>query len=154
MARPALGDDLKEIGFTSPEAVAATFVAADGALARFIGDGPIVTDDRPRIEYFNLYVTDPMSYDDITGHREPMQKYLVGPLRDTAKLQAAQDVVTAIWREHEASAANRHGAARAALDAALDQQADNLYLRYLRVEQQRRAARVARSSSPTEALIQ
>ena len=50
MSAPQLRDDLAAIGFRSPVDVAVTFVAADRALSDFIGDGPIVTDDRPRIE--------------------------------------------------------------------------------------------------------
>ena len=132
MQSPGLRDDMAAIGFHSPEDLAATFVAAGPALKRLIDDGPIVTDDRPRIEYFNSYPIDPMSYDDITKHREPIDSYLTGPLADAAVLRAAEQVTHSIWREHEADAANRHDDARAFLEAALRPDPDNVYLRYLR----------------------
>ena len=50
MSVPALRTDLEAIGFRSPEDIVATFVAADGALAKFVGDVPLITDDRPRVE--------------------------------------------------------------------------------------------------------
>src|SRR3546814_3716643 len=49
------------------------------ALAGLVGDAPIVTDNHPRIEYFNFYPTDPMGYDEIADRREPVEKYLVAP---------------------------------------------------------------------------
>jgi spermidine synthase len=39
-------------GFGSPEDVAGAFVATRDELERFVGDGPILSDDRPFIEYY------------------------------------------------------------------------------------------------------
>ena len=144
MQLPGLRDDMAAIGFHSPEDLAATFVAAGRALEGFIGDGPIVTDDRPRIEYFNFYSIDPMRYNDITKHREPIDSYLTAPLADAAVLRTAEQVTHSIWSEHEAAAANRLYDARAFLETALRQDPDNAYLRYLRASHEQRDAGVKR----------
>jgi len=144
MQLPGLRDDMAAIGFHSPEDLAATFVAAGRALEGFIGDGPIVTDDRPRIEYFNFYSIDPMRYNDITKHREPIDSYLTAPLADAAVLRTAEQVTHSIWSEHEAAAANRLYDARAFLETALKQDPDNAYLRYLRALHEQRDAGVKR----------
>jgi len=144
MERSTVRDDLAAIGVRSPEDVAASFVAADGALRRFIGDGPIVTDDRPRIEYFNLYPIDPMGYDDITKHQERVDTYLTHPLRDAAALRKSETVVNAIWREHEAAAAGYFVQARAFLETGLESDPDNAYLQYLLATQKARDAEARR----------
>ena len=104
MRAPELRADLEAVGFRTAEDLAAIFVAADGALAALVGDVPIVTDDRPRIEYFNLYPTVRMTYEQIIGRREPVEKYLEPAPGDLAALQAARETVTLMWKEHEASA--------------------------------------------------
>ena len=146
MQSPGLRDDMAAIGFHTPEDLAATFVAAGPALQRFIGGGPIVTDDRPRIEYFNFYPIDFMDYDEITKSREPIDSYLSTPLADVARLRAAERVTESIWREHEAGAADRQAEARAFLETALRQDPDNAYLRYLRATHEQREATVKRPS--------
>jgi spermidine synthase len=55
MAEPAVAKDLAAIGLGSPEHLLATFVATDEALAAYLRDTPTLTDDRPRIEYYNLH---------------------------------------------------------------------------------------------------
>ena len=142
MQSPQLRDDMAGVGFHSAEDLAATFVAADRALSAFMGDGPIVTDNRPRIEYFNLYAVDAMGYDEVMKHLEPIDKYLAEPLTDGTTLRTAEKVVRAIWREHEATFANRPAEARGFLDAALKEAPDNAYLRYLRVTHEKRGAAV------------
>jgi hypothetical protein len=94
-----------------------------------------------------------MSYDDITKHREPIDSYLTGPLADAARLRAAEQVMTSIWREHEAAAANRFDDARVFLETALSQDPDNAYLRFLRASHEQRDARFKRSSSPSAGSI-
>ena len=135
MSAPGLRADLDAIGFRSPEDLAATFVAADGVLARLVGDVPIVTDDRPRIEYFNRYPRARMTYDRITAGRESIAPYLTDPPRDPAALALATEVVTLIWREHEASATGRWRDAERFLQQALARDPGNLYLLYLREAQ-------------------
>jgi len=136
MSAPPLRTDMEAIGFGSPEGLAATFVAADRALAGLVGDGPVVTDDHPRIEYFNFYPTDRMDYDEIVDRREPVEKYLVAPPGDPVALRAATEVITLIWREHETSAAGRRDEARLLIQRALTYDPENPYLRYVRAAQE------------------
>jgi hypothetical protein len=49
---PAARQALKDASFDDPESVAAAFVATREEIERFVGDGPILTDDRPIVEYF------------------------------------------------------------------------------------------------------
>ncbi len=51
-ASPRAREALASAGFDSPEAAAAAFVATREELEAYVGDGPILTDDRPVIEYF------------------------------------------------------------------------------------------------------
>jgi predicted membrane-bound spermidine synthase len=135
MSAPPLRTDMEAIGFGSPEELAATFVAADRALAGLVGDGPLVTDDHPRIEYFNRYPAQQMDYDEIVDRREPVEKYFVAPPGDPGALRAATEVVTLIWREHETSASDRRDEARLLIQRALTYDPENPYLRYVRAAQ-------------------
>jgi spermidine synthase len=132
MGVSTVGEDMAALGFRSPEDLAASFVAADEALGRLIGDGPTVTDNRPRIEYFNLYPVDPMGYDHITRYQEPIEKYLVAPPIYAARLRTAKTVQNDIWREHESEAAGRLDDARTFTRDGLRNDPENAYLRYLR----------------------
>jgi len=49
--QPGVSAALREVGVESPAALLATFVCDRAGLARYAGDAPAVTDDRPRIEY-------------------------------------------------------------------------------------------------------
>ena len=40
------------IGLSSPDSVLALYTAGDAALRRYVGDGPVVSDDHPYIEFF------------------------------------------------------------------------------------------------------
>lgn len=51
MAQPRLRQALADVGVGSPAALLATWVTDREGLARFAGDAPPVTDDRPAIEY-------------------------------------------------------------------------------------------------------
>jgi spermidine synthase len=134
MSAPALRTDLDAIGFRSPEDIVSTFVAADGALAKFVGDVPLITDDRPQIEYFNRYASSRMSVAQITEAREPVAPYLTAGV-DTARLSAARELTTWIWEEHEASATGRWPEAQLALERSLARDPGNQYLAYLRAAQ-------------------
>ncbi|MGO4842031.1 spermidine synthase, partial [Rhizobiaceae sp. 2RAB30] len=48
---PAVRQALTEVGITSPAALLATWITDREGLAKFAGDAPPVTDDRPTIEY-------------------------------------------------------------------------------------------------------
>lgn len=132
MREPAVRTDLEAIGFHSPEDLAGTFVAGDAALARFVGDGPQVTDDRPRIEYFNFYPSVQLSYDDIIAHREGLEKYLTSAPSNPATMESARNVMALIWREHEASVAGRRDEMTRLLRQALSYEPTNSYLISLR----------------------
>jgi spermidine synthase len=49
---PGRAEGLRELGAASFDALLGAFVAGPRELARFVGDGPILTDDRPLTEYF------------------------------------------------------------------------------------------------------
>jgi spermidine synthase len=51
-AVPGLQPSLNAAGFTDPAALLAHYVAGPDHLRRFVGNGPILTDDRPLLEYF------------------------------------------------------------------------------------------------------
>ena len=138
MAEPAVAKDLTAIGISSPEHLLATFVAADETLAAFLGDAPSLTDDRPRIEYYNFYPMDPIRVADLKRLREPVERYLtIGPSEDR-QLDEARKVVDGIWDEHEATVDGNTTAARLALSTALALEPNNQYLRFL--ERKQRAA--------------
>lgn len=137
MREPALRTDLEAIGFQSPEALAGTFVAGDATLARFVGDGPQVTDDRPRIEYFNFYPNIPINYDEIIAHREGIERYLTSAPPNPATLDSARNIMTLIWREHEAAAGGHRDEMNHLLRQALSYDPANSYLLSLRTMHER-----------------
>src|SRR4029078_13301196 len=85
----------------------------DGALAKFVGDVPLITDDRPRVEYFNRYASSRMSVAEITAAPESVEPYLSG---SAGNLSTARELITSIWQEHEASATGRWADAQLILD--------------------------------------
>jgi spermidine synthase len=54
---------LGTIGITSFDSLTALFSAGPRALREFVGDGPLLTDDRPRLEYYGGSETDARSID-------------------------------------------------------------------------------------------
>jgi spermidine synthase len=52
LADPATRSSLQEVGLGSVESLLASYTAGPDELRRFVGAGPVLTDDRPRIEYF------------------------------------------------------------------------------------------------------
>jgi spermidine synthase len=48
---------MKSVGFEDPNAAARWFVATRDEIEAFVGPGPILTDDRPQIEYFRSLPT-------------------------------------------------------------------------------------------------
>jgi spermidine synthase len=135
MSEHAVADDLTAIGIESPEDLLATFVAADEALAAYVEDAPTLADDRPRIEYYNLYPVQPIHVAELKRLREPVERYLTGSSSEGRKLDMARTVAEAIWDEHEATADGDAATARLALSAALQLEPDNTYLRFLERKQ-------------------
>ncbi|HEV2186450.1 MAG TPA: fused MFS/spermidine synthase [Stellaceae bacterium] len=131
MSQPGVADDLTAVGLRSPEDLLATFVAADAALADYVRDIPSLTDDRPRIEYYNWYPLQPIRVGELKQIRERVERYLTAGSLPDPRLDAARDVVDAIWDEHEATADGDMAAARSALSVALKLEPDNEYLRFL-----------------------
>ena len=140
MSAPAVAEDLAAIGLRSPEDLLATFVAADDALAAYLDDTPSLTDDRPRIEYYNFYPATPILVEDLKRLREPVERYLATRSSEDQQLEVARNVVDAIWEEHEATAYGNLAAARSALGVALKLEPNNLYLRFLDRKQRAMAA--------------
>jgi len=131
MAEPTVSRDLAEIGIDTPEDLLATLIAADDALTAFLGDVPSVTDDRPRLEYHNLYPSRTITVEELDGLREPVDAYLTQPVDDPAALQQARRVVSDIWYSHEAFFADDLATARRHLDRALAAEPNDTYLKFL-----------------------
>jgi spermidine synthase len=131
LAEPRVRGDLAEYGLGEPEQLLGTFLAADADLARFVGPVPVVTDDRPRIEYFNFYPPRVIRYDDILPYRRPVEAHLTRP-PDAARLEACREVATHIWYSYELKRDRQFDAVRDRLERALRLDPGNPYLRYLR----------------------
>jgi spermidine synthase len=131
MSAPGVAEDLTAIGLRSPEHLLATFVAADEKLAAYLNDTPSLTDDRPRIEYYNLYPVEPVRVEDLKRLHEHVEPYLIFSSPEDKQLDTARNVVEAIWDEHEATAYGDVIAARSALSVALQWEPNNQYLRFL-----------------------
>jgi len=134
MAAPALQADLKAYGMGRPEQVLATFVAADDDLVPFVGDAPLVTDDRPRIEYYHWYPRTPMRYEEVLRHRRPVEAHLNKPWPAPAALETARQVTMHLWLSHERQQDKNLAAARDHVEQALGMDPENQYLLYLRAE--------------------
>ena len=131
MSQPAVAEDLTANGLRSPEDFLATFIAADAKLAAFVGDVPTLTDDRPRLEYYNWYPLSSISVDELKRLREPVENYLADKSVDEARLDTARTVANAILDEHQATAEGDRSAADAAVRLALKLAPDNSYVDFL-----------------------
>jgi spermidine synthase len=135
MSMAKVAKDLDEIGIRSPEHFLGTFVAADQALSAYVSDVPTITDDLPRIEYYNFYPPSSISMSEIRSLRESIEPRLVAKSLQSDKVEAARKVVDAIWDEHEAAARDDLAGARAALEMALRLEPENQYLLFLERKQ-------------------
>ncbi|HXX51966.1 MAG TPA: fused MFS/spermidine synthase, partial [Xanthobacteraceae bacterium] len=131
MSAPAVADDLTAVGLRSPEDLLATFVAADETLAAYLGDTPSLTDDRPRIEYYNWYPIKPIRVKELEGIRQDVERYFAVSSSKDRQLDVARSVIESIWDEHEATAHGDVNAAQSALSVALKLEPNNAYLRFL-----------------------
>ena len=101
MARPVIQSDMTEYGLGEPEQLLATFVAAEKNLRRMIGDAPTLTDDRPRIEYFNFYPRRVMRFADVTPFSEPLTPYLTSRPVNPERFATQRAIVENIWSAFE-----------------------------------------------------
>jgi spermidine synthase len=131
MSQPMVADDLRETGLRSPEDLLATFVAADERLAGFVRNSPNLTDDRPRIEYYNWYPVGPVRVDELKRLREPVEGYITDNSVNEARLDTARLVANAILDEHKATADGDMSAARKALSVAMKLEPGNSYVDFL-----------------------
>jgi spermidine synthase len=127
--------DLLAYGLGEPEQLLATFVTADAGLTDYVGSAPSVTDNQPRIEYFNLYTPKAeIRFSDILRHRQPVEKYLARPPTDRALLDRSEQVIEGIWCHYESLRFGWFQAGDVCLNNALELDPQNAYLRYLRQE--------------------
>ena len=78
---PTARQALREAGFERPEDLAAAFVATREEIEAFVGPGPILSDDRPMIEYFRSIPS--------RGQGDPPEIYENGSFsRDPSKIMA------------------------------------------------------------------
>ncbi|MCH8046618.1 MAG: fused MFS/spermidine synthase [Planctomycetes bacterium] len=132
MAHPELHEDLAAYALGRPEELLATFFAADDDLARFVGDVPSVTDNRPRVEYFNLYNRQQLRYDEMIKHRTPIDRYLTkNETLDRDLLRRSVDLHTEVLFAHELRADHEYDRARERLRRAITLDPGNPYVRYL-----------------------
>ena len=72
IARSGLADTLSSIGFGGADQMAADYAASPSDLRRFLGPGPILTDDRPLLEYYLSLPAGDRSVD-LSRLREPRE---------------------------------------------------------------------------------
>jgi predicted membrane-bound spermidine synthase len=130
MAAPEIAPHLAAVGIDSVEDLLATFVAADGDLAPFLRDAPSVTDDRPRIEYFNLYPPGDIAYAEVRRGRRSIADHLSSPV-DRARLDRSIAVVDAIGEARDAAAAKDWAEAARVARAGLALDPGNPYLAFV-----------------------
>ena len=74
LADPEIGPVLRAAGLTSFAALLALYAAGPDDLKRFVGDGPVLSDDRPLVEYFRSL---PGGEDvDLTGLRGDVRQHV------------------------------------------------------------------------------
>lgn len=130
-ADPGVRADLAAIGLADPEQLLATFLCADADLAGFVADAPLVTDNRPRIEYFNFYPSKIARFDDVLPYRQRIERYLTCPPTNPAALEQQRQVITHFWFNHDCLAENRLPEALRHAQAALRLDPSNRYAQYL-----------------------
>ena len=131
MRHPGVAADMAGYGMAEPEQLLATFVAGREKLLDFVAGAPMLTDDWPRIEYFNFYPRGILTFDEILRHREPVEQYLTTAPTDPARLRRAHEVTEHIWYGFEADEDGDVVGARRRYEAALKLDPENRYVRYL-----------------------
>jgi spermidine synthase len=131
MAEPAVRADLAAVGVDSVEDLLAMFVAADEALAPWVGEVPSLTDDRPVIEYF-------LGYEDIQYRNallepalEPVERHLSGPVPSPERLRRARQQIALQWAAEDAVSDARWDDAVRLAEEALALEPSDAFLRYM-----------------------
>lgn len=76
LADPHLRSELAEVGLGSVDALLASYTAGPDELRTFIGEGPVLTDDRPRLEYFGSLPENERGID-LAGLRGDVRRHVV-----------------------------------------------------------------------------
>ena len=71
LAAPGLADALRSIGLNRYEDLVELFRAGPDELRRWLGEGPILTDDRPILEYFLSQPRTPLVLTTLHGDARP-----------------------------------------------------------------------------------
>jgi hypothetical protein len=111
---PRLARDLAELDLARAESLLGTFLMGRENMARFAGDAPLVTDDRPLVEFTGPRsalagrATVAWNVRALAPHAEPPSRYLRAEgLEDEALLRQALDARFDAARKEWAQAANR-----------------------------------------------
>jgi len=131
MSEPRVKADLHAIGIETVEDLLAMFVAADAAIEPLLEGAETITDDRPRIEYFNAYALGGVSYAETIAIRQPLDAYLTSPLPDAARFQAAVQLADAIGLEFDATLSGNKEEAARQLERAQALAPGSLYVQFL-----------------------
>jgi spermidine synthase len=131
MAVPAIKEDLHAVGIDTVEDLLATFVAVDGDIEPLLEGAETITDDRPRIEYFNAYPRGEITFAETQAIRKPIDPYLSRPVENTEKFKKAVELAHAIGMEHDSEQAKDGAAALQHSEKALALAPDNLYAQFL-----------------------
>jgi spermidine synthase len=130
MAEPAIARDLAAVGIDSVEELLATFVAADEALSAWVGPVPVLTDDRPAIEYFFGYPNVRFRNAHLPELTDPLAPYLTGPVPDPEGLARARQQMQALREAEDAESDARWPEAIQHAEQALALEPEDPFLRY------------------------
>jgi spermidine synthase len=130
MSDPVIAADLAAVGIDSVEELLATFVVADQALSDWVGPVPVLTDDRPAIEYFFGYPDIRYRNAHLPEIADPLTPWLAGPVPDPEGLARARQQMQALLRAEDAELDQRWPEALAQAELALSLEPDDQYLRY------------------------
>ncbi len=144
-----LAQALDEADMGSPRAILATFVAGPDTLARFAGDQPRNTEDRPIVEFRTPRLGDRLNTSDLAAEMIGTLSLLQEPLWGKSRTAAPMDGpstdtasrITAVSAEREAGPSSHTAPARDAIESVFRQAADRASL--LRAQQARWTSRQA-----------
>jgi predicted membrane-bound spermidine synthase len=130
LGEPTVRADLAAYGLGKPEQLLATFLTADDGLTGYVGDVPPVTDDRPRIEYFNFYPLGRVYVSRLLARARAVEGYCAGPLPDAEDRKRSREVMEHIWYAYELERDRKFAAALKRIEKAQELDPENPYLKY------------------------